>query len=105
MTTTSSGALALDAAIPPPPRPGPPLPPAVAPDVERPSERARRSPITHVRYVALATENLAASLAFYEGIWGLYRGAATGTWCTSARSAARSRSWSGCARPRSGGRT
>ena len=73
MTTTSSGPLALDAAIPPPPRPGPPLPPAVVPDVERPSERARRSPITHVRYVALATENLAATLAFYEGIWGLYQ--------------------------------
>jgi catechol 2,3-dioxygenase-like lactoylglutathione lyase family enzyme len=73
VTTTSSGPLALDGAIPPPPRPGPPLPPAVAPGLERPSDRARRSPVTHVRYVALATEDLAASVAFYEGIWGLYR--------------------------------
>ena len=38
-----------------------------------PSEVARRSPITHVRYVALATEDLASTVAFYEGIWGLYQ--------------------------------
>ena len=38
----------------------------------RPSELARRSPITHVRYVALATEDLARTVAFYQGIWGLY---------------------------------
>jgi catechol-2,3-dioxygenase len=36
------------------------------------SELARRSPITHVRYVALATEDLAGTVAFYQGIWGLY---------------------------------
>ena len=72
MTTTSFGPRALDGAVPPPPRPGPPLPPALAPTGMRPSELARRSPITHVRYAALATENLAQSVAFYEGIWGLY---------------------------------
>jgi catechol 2,3-dioxygenase-like lactoylglutathione lyase family enzyme len=73
VTTTSFGPAALDAAVPPPPRPGPPLPPAAGAAAVLPSERARRSPITHVRYVALATEDFAASVAFYEGIWGLYR--------------------------------
>ena len=72
MTTTSTGPHTLDGAVPPPPRPGPPLPPALAPAGVQPSELARRSPITHVRYAALATENLAESVAFYEGIWGLY---------------------------------
>jgi DMSO reductase anchor subunit len=38
-----------------------------------PSEQALRSPITHVRHVALATEDLAASVAFYDGIRRLYR--------------------------------
>ncbi|WP_456572695.1 VOC family protein [Blastococcus sp. SYSU D00820] len=34
---------------------------------------ARRSPVTHIRYVALATPDYAEAVAFYEGIWGLYR--------------------------------
>ena len=72
MTTTSFGPSALDAAVPPPPQPGPPLPPAIAPAAVPASELARRSPITHVRYVALATEDLAGTVAFYQGIWGLY---------------------------------
>jgi len=72
VTTTSTGPDTLDGAVPPPPRPGPPLPPAIAASGVRASELARCSPITHVRYAALATENLAASVAFYEGIWGLY---------------------------------
>jgi len=72
VTTTSFGPPTLDGAVPPPPQPGPPLPPAIAPAAVRPSEQARRSPITHVRYVALATEDLAGTVAFYQGIWGLY---------------------------------
>jgi len=51
--------------------------PAPAPPSPRPAEassvRAARSPITHLRYVALATEDFATTVAFYEGIWGLYR--------------------------------
>ncbi len=72
MTTTAFGSSALSAAVPPPLRPGPPLPPAIARAAVRQSEQARRSPITHVRYVALATEDLAATVAFYQGIWDLY---------------------------------
>ncbi|MCX4903834.1 VOC family protein [Streptomyces sp. NBC_00878] len=34
--------------------------------------------MTHLRYVALATENLRSAAAFYEGIWGLYRVAGDG---------------------------
>jgi hypothetical protein len=64
VTTTSFGPSALDAAVPPPPQPGPPLPPAIAPAAVPASELARRSPITHVRYVALATEDLAGTVAF-----------------------------------------
>ena len=72
MTAISFDPANLDAAVPPPPQPGPPLPPAIAPAAVPASEVARRSPITHVRYVALATEDLAATVAFYQGIWGLY---------------------------------
>ncbi len=73
MTTTYSRSVGLDHATPPPPRLGPPLPPAAPRGRVAASELARRSPITHVRYVALATEDFAATVAFYEGIWGLYR--------------------------------
>ena len=49
------------------------LPPAVAAtSAELPSQRAARSPITHLRYVALATDNLRETVAFYQGVWGLY---------------------------------
>jgi len=60
-------------ATPPLPRPGPaPAPPAPSP-VELPSARAARSPITHLRHVALATEDFTRTVAFYEDVWGLYR--------------------------------
>jgi len=48
-------------------------PPPVRLRGEPASARAARSPITHLRYVALATEDFAGAVAFYEGIWGLYR--------------------------------
>lgn len=57
----------------PAPRAQPPLPPPARLLGETPSARAARSPITHLRYVALATEDFTATVAFYEGIWGLYR--------------------------------
>jgi catechol 2,3-dioxygenase-like lactoylglutathione lyase family enzyme len=57
----------------PAPRERLPLPPPVRLRGEPASARAARSPITHLRYVALATEDFAATVAFYEGIWGLYR--------------------------------
>jgi len=55
--------------------PGAPPPAAPAP-AERPSVTAARSPITHLRYVAVAGPNYARSVGFAEGIWGLYRTAA-----------------------------
>ena len=38
-----------------------------------PSEIARRSPVTHIRHVAISTADFAGALAFYEGVWGLYQ--------------------------------
>lgn len=73
MTLTHFDAVDLDEATPPPPRPGPPLPPPVARGAVAPSVVAQRSPVTHLRYVALATEDFAGAVAFYEGVWGLYR--------------------------------
>jgi len=52
------------------PRPLPPLAPRGA---ELASAAAARSPITHLRHVAMAVPDLRAAVAFYEGIWGLYR--------------------------------
>ncbi len=72
MTTTFPTPAGLDGAVPPAPRPGPPLPPPAAVGGVAASVLARRSPITAVRHVALATPDLAAAIAFYEGIWGLY---------------------------------
>ena len=57
----------------PPPRVGPRAAAARPSRCAGASERARRSPITHLRYAALATEDLRAATAFYDGIWGLYR--------------------------------
>jgi catechol 2,3-dioxygenase-like lactoylglutathione lyase family enzyme len=73
--------IAVDSAVtsaapmpgPPPRRPEPPLPPPVSAAGPRASETAARSPISHVRHAALTTTDLAATAAFYEGIWGLYR--------------------------------
>jgi len=50
-----------------------PLPPAAASRGVAASELARRSPLTHLRHVALAVPDLGRACAFYEGIWGLYR--------------------------------
>jgi catechol 2,3-dioxygenase-like lactoylglutathione lyase family enzyme len=50
-----------------------PLPPLAPKGIELASAAAARSPITHLRHVALAVPDLASTLAFYEGIWGLYR--------------------------------
>ena len=52
------------------PRPMPPLAPRGA---EMASSIAARSPITHLRHVGMAVPDLRAAVAFYEGIWGLYR--------------------------------
>ncbi len=71
--TTYLDATALESATPPPPRGGPPLPPAVPRGAVAPSQIAQRSPITHARYVALSTSDFAETLAFYEGVWGLYQ--------------------------------
>ena len=60
-------------AEPPAPRPGVTVPPPAPRGRLQPSEIARRSPVTHLRYVALATTDFAHTVAFYEGIWGLYR--------------------------------
>jgi catechol 2,3-dioxygenase-like lactoylglutathione lyase family enzyme len=71
MTTQyTSGMLA--SALPPEPALGPPLPPPVPRGAVAPSELARRSPVTHIRHVALSTENLAEARAFYQNVWGLY---------------------------------
>ncbi|MTD56528.1 VOC family protein [Amycolatopsis pithecellobii] len=74
--TVTSGA-PVDVAVPSP-LAEPPLPPPAPQSGEAPSVRAARSPITHLRYVALATENLRSTVAFYEGIWGLYPVASDG---------------------------
>jgi catechol 2,3-dioxygenase-like lactoylglutathione lyase family enzyme len=71
--TYQAPATDLRGMTPPPPRPGPPLPPPAPQGNEPASVRAANSPITHLRYAALATEDFAATVAFYEGIWGLYR--------------------------------
>lgn len=71
MTATLND-LNLSAAVPPPPRLGPPLPPPAPRSALRASELAQRSRITHLRYVALATEDFDAAVAFYTGVWGLY---------------------------------
>jgi catechol 2,3-dioxygenase-like lactoylglutathione lyase family enzyme len=71
MTTTRFDDMEL--ATPPPPRLAPPMPPPTPRPSVAPSELAKRSPVTHLRYVALATEDFAATVAFYEQIWGLYQ--------------------------------
>jgi catechol 2,3-dioxygenase-like lactoylglutathione lyase family enzyme len=73
MTATTPDT-SLEDAVPPPPRPRLPAPPAVpvAQGAARPSEVAARSVITHVRYMGLAMPDLRQSLDFYRGIWGLY---------------------------------
>ncbi len=72
MSVTTSPVTRAVTVAPPPPWAGPPLPPPAARSAQLPSERARTSPVVGVRHVALATEDLAATVAFYEGIWGLY---------------------------------
>jgi catechol 2,3-dioxygenase-like lactoylglutathione lyase family enzyme len=57
----------------PPPFVARPMPPLAARRGEPASAVAARSPITHLRHVALAVPDLAKAVAFYEGIWGLYR--------------------------------
>jgi catechol 2,3-dioxygenase-like lactoylglutathione lyase family enzyme len=73
MTLSPYAATDMSAAVPPGPRPMPPMPPALPRRGELPSEAARRSPVTHLRHVALATPDYDQAVAFYEGIWGLYR--------------------------------
>lgn len=41
------------------------------------SRLASRSPVTHLRHVALAVPDLARARAFYKGIWGLYETASS----------------------------
>jgi catechol 2,3-dioxygenase-like lactoylglutathione lyase family enzyme len=55
-----------------------PLPPLAPGGTELASAAAARSPITHLRHVAMAVPDLRAAVAFYEGIWGLYRVASDG---------------------------
>lgn len=57
----------------PPPFVARALPPPAPAGLERASVVAARCPITHLRHVALAVPDLRAAVAFYEGIWGLYR--------------------------------
>jgi catechol 2,3-dioxygenase-like lactoylglutathione lyase family enzyme len=57
----------------PPSSPARTKPPRARQSLELPSAAAARSPITHLRHVALAVPDLRAALAFYQGIWGLYR--------------------------------
>jgi catechol 2,3-dioxygenase-like lactoylglutathione lyase family enzyme len=78
VTTTPSALTDLSSAVPPEPYLGPPLPPAAPRRTDvLPSVLAQASPITHLRYVGLATEDFDATVAFYEGIWGLYTVART----------------------------
>ncbi|WP_432825926.1 VOC family protein [Dactylosporangium sp. CA-092794] len=49
------------------------LPPAAPLGPERPSETAARAHLSGLRHVALAVPDLHRTVAFYEGIWGLYR--------------------------------
>lgn len=49
------------------------MPPIAADRGVKASALADRSPITHLRHVALGVPNLREACAFYEGIWGLYR--------------------------------
>ena len=72
MTTIDRTDFDITKAYPPAPRPDVSLPPPVARGDVLPSVRAQRSVITHLRYVALATEDFARTVAFYQGIWGLY---------------------------------
>ncbi|MFE5700511.1 VOC family protein [Rhodococcus koreensis] len=53
-----------------------PLPPPAAVPAERPSAAAARSPITHLRYVAIAGPRYDEAVGFAQGIWGLHRTAA-----------------------------
>jgi len=71
--TTYLDATALESAVPPPPWEGPPLPPPLPRGAVAPSEIARRSPVTHVRHVALSTEDFDNAVSFYETVWGLYQ--------------------------------
>lgn len=70
--TTSTTTTTIGVPVPPP-REDLALPPA-APrtGAEAASACAARSPITHLRYVALGTGNLRETVTFYQGIWGLY---------------------------------
>src|SRR4051794_29789746 len=72
MTDISASGPAVVDVEPPPfiPRPLPPLAPR---SLELASAAAARSPITHLRHVGMAVPDLRAAVAFYEGIWGLYR--------------------------------
>jgi catechol 2,3-dioxygenase-like lactoylglutathione lyase family enzyme len=74
ISTTLSNPVTVE---PPPfvPRPSPPPAPRA---IELPSVTAARSPITHLRHVALGVPDLRQAVAFYEGIWGLYRVALDG---------------------------
>ncbi|GAB2456682.1 VOC family protein [Jatrophihabitans fulvus] len=76
--TTSLVDTDLAAATPPDPRPGPPLPPPAPRGSVLPSLVAQRSPITHIRHVAISTADFAATLGFYEDSWGLYQVAGDG---------------------------
>jgi len=72
MTTTPNDLREVAEAAPPPPRPALPLPPKADRGRVLPSVRARSSPITHLRYVALASPTYDATVTFYRDIWGLY---------------------------------
>lgn len=71
--TTHLDATDLASATPPPPRAGPPLPPPAPRGVVAASIIATRSPVTHVRHVAISTADFATALTFYEDVWGLYQ--------------------------------
>jgi catechol 2,3-dioxygenase-like lactoylglutathione lyase family enzyme len=53
-----------------------PLPPPAPAAGVRPSEIAAGSPISHLRYAAIAGPRYEQAVGFAEGIWGLYRTAA-----------------------------
>src|ERR1700734_2098381 len=64
--------------VEPPPFAARPLPPIAPRGAELASAAAARSPITPLRHVAMAVPDLRSAVAFYEGIWGLYRVAGDG---------------------------
>lgn len=70
--TSGSPALDLSASEPPPPRELLALPPAADRGPIAPSVLAARSPVTHVRHVAITTPTLSETTAFYVDLWGLY---------------------------------